>query len=394
MQREQITIVIEQQQKAGKSFAEIHHLALMAGLSEAVFLPILQQSFPHKSVQTNPSSEKFFWDPLHDHITTKSFAAQKYEANKTFEKLLQTPLAFKKQYKKRLIWGGTGMSVIVAILGFLILPDIMSGDIDSNSLGLFGLSFICFVPAGLTYNHAKKLQKQILYQLVAKENNWIAGPSQNYLRWTRLKHRLPEFFDRGNQNQTITDEFWGNVKSTQNKEQEFYSGIFYFEVQSGHGKNRQISRHSQRFYAFKLNKNHDVKLLITQDDFGKNLLRRIGLRKKDTDVESTLFNKKFETHITNSLNEKLDIFQYLSPIAQDKLVELEKHNTNVTVAVLYDSAFFMNDRAQFNFPGLETSKIYTNFLRKIAVDTRDIATITDQIKRIIPIAHSIVKTWK
>lgn len=393
MNLSQISDTIEQQKQSGHSFERIRNMALTAGLSEAIFMPALQQAFPRKGFRPRNCDEKKFWDPLHDHITNRSFFAEKHEAKTRFEALIQTPFKFKKQYKKRLIGGGVGMAVIVAILGFFILPGILNGVTDSDSIGLFGLSLMCFIPAGLTYSKAKKLQKQILYQLVAKQNNWVSGPSENHKKWMQLNHRLPEFFGRGNQNQKITDEFWGVVTDQQKKEQSFYSGVFYFEVQTGSGKNRKVSKHSNRFYAFKVDKDHNIKLLITQDNWGKSMLRRIGLRKKDTDVESTLFNKKFETKITNSKNETLDIFKYLSPIAQDKLVELEKTNTNVTVAVLHDAAFFMNDTPQFNFPGLETKKIHTNFLKKIEVDKRDIKTISEQIKRIIPIAHAITDTW-
>jgi hypothetical protein len=389
MNLSEITNIITQEKQSGKSFHDIRNLALTAGLSEAVFMPILQQNFSLQGVNT---PEEVFWDPLHDHITKDSFAGEKYEARREFETLIKTPFKFRDTYKKRLIWGGIGTAIIGTILGFMFVPVFLNGG-SPEGLGLIMLSLLCFVPAGITYSNATTLQKQILYQLVAKANKWICGPLENQKKWMRLEHRLPEFFKRGNQNQKITDEFWGSVTDQRGKEQKFYSGIFYFEVVRGSGKNRRVTKYSQRFYGFKLKKNHDIKLLITQDNFGKNLLRRIGLRKKDTDVESTIFNKKFETKITNSKNETLDIFRYLSPIAQDKLVELEKHNTNVTVAVLHDAAFFMNDKPQFNFPDLETKKIHTNFLKKIEVDMRDIKNISEQIKRIIPIAHAITDTW-
>lgn len=346
-----------------------------------------------KNVQAKDSTQNIFWDPLHDHITEDSFRAEKHQARARFEELINTPFYFKKKYRKRILWGGMGFLIVATLIGLAVIPGVVSGQADPNNLGLFLLSLTCFIPAWLTYTDAKKLQKQILYQLVAKQNNWISGPSENREKWMRLNHRLPEFFDRGNQNQKITDEFWGSVTDNRGREQAFYSGIFYYQVKERQGKMTKITTYYNRFYAFQLEKDHDVKLLITQDSWGKNLLRTIGLRKKDTDVESTIFNKKFETRITNSKDETLDIFKYLSPIAQDKLVELEKNNTNVCVAVLHDAAFFINDQAQFNFPDLQTQKIHTNFLQKIEVDERDVDNITDQIKQIIPIAHAIADTW-
>lgn len=233
------------------------------------------------------------------------------------------------------------------------------------------------VPMMLYYGVIQQLQRQLTDMAIAKECGWIFDSRQLKDKAKQLGVLFPELLacDKYRKpdlsSQTLRNQFWGTAGINLTP---FWLGEYQFSV--GSGKNSAL--YLDVIYVVKLPHPATADFVLQSH---KNYSKPTGDR--DINTESIEFNKMFQIEYKGDRGlVGADIFQVLTPTAQEHLMDLRKATSGFTL-------IFRGDCMLIAFPGFLYSK-YTNFLRKVAIDPRDITILTEKVRNVLQLAEDIL----
>ncbi len=333
------------------------------------------------------------WDPVSSFVSKDKFSPAVRALEEKYEGLTDSQSSLLKRMflSNVLIWIMLGLaSLLTVLLGAFGEPSLLIYIITPLLLGVFSQR-----------GNGLSLQKDIVKWQFAQKNNLIYNPEKNPLHWQDFATKYPVLFDKGTLKQYMTDEFWGKIKSTDAKEHDFYCGIFHYAIKEKKGKNRKsISHFSKTVFAIRLDKKIKHPLLLLPE-LGLN---DIGPKSKDIELESEAFNQCFRVkapHGEHPIN-LMHLYKNLTPVVQEKLMELVGEQVNPTIYFVDDVFFFV--REGFLFPSttlfkkifLENSDrqmngLYSNLTKNGKVDARDEDFLEGHFKRLVEVSSGIAK---
>lgn len=282
-----------------------------------------------------------------------------------YEKILSDPSKAKKQFSK---------AIMIGIFFF----------ISSLFLGAYGFFFgIIFwiLSIAYIYSYYYKISIDIIKSEIAQENGWLYSPNEDRSKWSYLKDYSNEIFEKGNKNQYVEDQFWGQVENG-GKYYDFYSGVFSYDVETRNSKGRRnTTTYKRHFFAIKLDKSINARFFL----YPENVFSKIGnfFTKKEINTESIEFNKTFAFKYDGNRGEKeLDIVKLLSPSLQLKLLDLNTLKGNMNV-------LFSNDCVIFDFKGKILQKIETNFIKDPKLSEKDKQLVKNELEKLITLSKEI-----
>jgi len=325
-----------------------------------------------------------FWDVLGE-LQIDFIRKNSAEVGAKFEVLEKNPKLIKKHYFYAILIG----IFLTLILGFFIYYSSKSNS-DKSIFDFIYLIFVVIAPYGIVKTYYSKLIRDLIKLDIAKENNWLYDAKENKNRFNDLKNYFPEFFNKGNDNQYVDDQFWGYIEkknslsNSTNKFQFFHSGILHYDMVTYDSKGREHRvSFDNHFFMFPLEKQIKSRFHLYPEHIGS----KIGnfFSKKEINTESIEFNKIFAFSYNGKKDDShLDIVQTLSPAVQIKLVELAKLKKKVEV-------LFVGNCVMFLFEGLLMPKLFTDFKNSLKVDSRDKEYLTSQLDNLTEISYEIGK---
>ncbi|MBT4191996.1 MAG: hypothetical protein HOE11_01680 [Candidatus Diapherotrites archaeon] len=278
---------------------------------------------------------------------------------------------------------GLVFGVISTMLFSSVLPINQSDWNLAPAIIFFVIMAIGLVGRSFTRSYYYSKSKDVLKLMLAKENNWLYSSEKNVPQQQTLEKELPELFGKGNtSNKYIEDQFFGEIQIGKNKIP-FNLGNFYYEVRSGHGKNQSTKSYYKNFFAFRPNNKLNAHFLVSPE----RLLHKIGnmLTKKDVDLESMEFNKKFVFSYKDEKNKAL-IPRIFTPTLQLNFLELEKKRNNFQSLITNGAIVFM-------FDGFLLSFLKTNILKENKISEADTAQLKNKIDELVVIIKEITKSF-
>ncbi len=323
--------------------------------------------------------KKSFWDPASRTINPETFKAENNTLAQQYQTHLKNPTYPRTHRRNLILLGVLGASIIGA--GFYFFPHIIFGGGDSD-LGILGILVLPFVPAYLYHRKIKALQKDLIKMIMAQKNKWVYFPNESTEHWQIMAQKFPNIFQKGDEDQHLHDEFWGQFKAG-NQSIDFYQGIFQFTIVT-HGskgrKHRTIK--TKTIFSLKLNKTLKTTFSLEPEGLGSKL--RSWFTRKEIDTESTEFNKTFAVYYNGQKADKqLDIIKALSPSVQSRLLQLKEQEGKYGVYFQENAVFFVFDGPLFH-------TMHTNFFRTVEINPEDQKYLKAKLKTILAITGNMV----
>ena len=233
--------------------------------------------------------------------------------------------------------------------------------------GVFDFHYlVIFLPALFYFSYIRLLSNHLINSEIAKQEGWIYSSEETVLRWSKLAMLYPEIFQKGDNDQTVSEEMWGTLQNAP-----FWLGCFDYAV--GEGKNRED--HSHSVYAFPLPRAAPADFLLEPKSWGSE--------KRDLETESIDFNKNFSIQYAGARAQSGPlIFQTLTPPALEKIVALRAKTGPF-------SLLFSGKTMVISF-GEVIKPRFTNFFIRVEVDPRDIQELEGRLKQVITLAGEIL----
>lgn len=316
------------------------------------------------------------WDPV-EKIELDTIRKNAAEIEIKIEEFRKDP----KKIKKRLNF----ILITCFILSFLILFFLYKTNLLFEKDGLniaIGLIMVIF---GI-YFGVKKYYKSLTVDLIkleiAIEKGWIYNPNHDINKLNNLKTYFPEIFIKGNQGQYIEDQFWGITKLNNNSNY-FYTGLFYYEIRSGSGKNTKVTPYTTHYFIFPLKKDIGARFHLYPEDLGSKITNFFS--NKEINVESNEFNKTFAFTYDGSKGEKAqEIVKTLTPVMQEKLIKLNQKKGTCEILFARNTVVFL-----FNKDIIDNMK--TDFMKNSQINPADLKEIDNKLTELITISDEMSK---
>ena len=280
--------------------------------------------------------------------------------------------------KRKIVDVSKALVLLGALWGIFLL--IVSR--DAAFIGYFFLfvAFCSFIAFSIVNNMYREACEDYIKLVFAKENNWCYIGNESEPQQRILEQTIPELFARGNtSNKYLDDQFLGAF-IIEDKPVPFHFGDFYYEVESGSGKNRHTTPHYNNFFAFKPSNKLNARFLIGPE----SLLLKFGnlFSKKDVNLESIEFNKKFAFSYNNEAN-KNQISKIFTPALQ--LAFLELGNKRYNFHALISDSYIV-----FMFDGYLLQKLKTDILNDAKINEEDNNQLKTRIDELMPIMKEMM----
>ncbi len=315
------------------------------------------------------------WDPIDEDVRPALFERDLNELNKKYNAYKKHP----NSIRFKLFLCFIPVFLLVGISVFFLGPFLrILAELD-NAAGVVVLPFVFVIW------YIRKIflvQRDIVKLMIAKANNWTYSPAEKPSRWRLFKRKYPEIFYKGNQDQNMQDEFWGDFDSGTQKVS-FYAGVFAYVTKTKDSKGRSSKKtYYNTIVAIKLNKKLKSDFRLEPEGLGRKFLNFFG--SKEIEMESAEFNDKFAFFYNGKRADKeLDIVGTLSPSVQVRILQMAREQKPFTLQ-------FKDDIALFAFKGRMMKKMKTNFFRKVEIDQRDIDELNKWLNNMLNIASDIV----
>lgn len=278
---------------------------------------------------------------------------------------------------------------IIFMLGFLVFSTFvyffyifhLLGTADGFKL-LFYILILFFSMFFAIKTYYLLLTKDLLKLEIAKKKEWIYNPDHDKDKLEKLTLYFPETFSKGNQNQYIEDQFWGLVENN-SKSNFFYSGVYYYEIVTGYGKNRRVTKYTNHYFIFPLKKDINARFHL----FPENAQSIISnwFTKKEINVESNEFNKRFAFTYNGKKDEKaLEIVRTLTPVMQEKLIKLYRQKGSCEILFARNTVVFLFNKDIIN-------EIKTDFRKSSEINLDDLNQIDTKLNELITISEEMSK---
>jgi len=310
-------------------------------------------------------SQPAYWDPAYGELTEEEVA----QCGR-----------IKTEFASKIAYYHTNPDIIrrnlllCFLLSFCIwfgLCGLFWGMVNEDTIPLFILGFI---PPFAYIFHIRRLEKQLAKALLAEREGWLYDPSGSTSRWETMKVTFEDIFHKGDRNQAIYDQFWGRFRG----KAPFWACKFRYTI--GYGKNSRT--YTEAVYAFRLPDPAAHSLVLRP----QNLLRKLenklemGLTTESNDFNG-LFHIDFEGKPTDVGTE---VFQVLSPDAQEKLIEMRKGIGEFTLLFRGDVMVIASANQESFFVH------HTNFFDNVELDPRDVEYISGKMDSILGLADAIL----
>jgi len=188
---------------------------------------------------------------------------------------------------------------------------------------------------------------------------------------------LPRNISKGNKSQYIEDQFWGTFEKN-NKITHFNAGRFSYTIESGGGKNHHSTTYYKNYFIFAIPKDLKSRFHLYPENIGSKINNFFS--KKEINTESIEFNKVFAFSYNGKKDENaLHIVKTLSPVIQEKLINLAKAKSDTQI-------LFSHNTIIFYFNGYMLNKPQTNLEKELKLAREDKENIENQMNYLIEIS--------
>lgn len=317
-----------------------------------------------------------FWDPV-ETLNIQTIRKNAAEVEVKIENLKKNPGQINKNLS------------IIFVLGLLICSVIIY---------LFYISELLFRKNGLNFPfmiisifasifmgvraYYILLTKDLVKLEIAKKKGWIYNPNHDQTKYESLIAYFPETFTKGNQNQYIEDQFWG-LTLIGNNYHYFYTGVFYYEIVNGSGKNRKVTPYTTHYFIFPLKKDINARFHLFPENAGSIITN--WFTKKEINLESNEFNKTFAFTYDGEKGKKAqEIVKTLTPIMQEKLINLYKQKGGCEILFARTAVVFLFENDILN-------NIKTDFKKNSEINSDDLKEIDEKLTELIKISEEMSK---
>jgi len=330
--------------------------------------------FKSKIKKMEISKDFVFWDPAGEKIQQNSFQEDRKKLEEQYAKYQINPRLPLRNLVLFLLL------IVAEIILLVAYPNISNSLLNARD-GMYFL-IIPVLPIIYYVYRIYALQRDLVKMLIAKEHGWIYAPNENSTHWMQFAAEFPDFFQKGNEGQNMQDEFWGKFKGTK-QEVDFYSSIFEYKVVTHNSKRRNVTIYRKTIFSLKLNKKIQADFRLEPEGLLEKFFNFFR-RNKEINTEFAEFNKTFAVFYAGKKVEKeLEIIKTLSPATQVKLLDLKKSEGPFSILFRGDTVIFM-------FDGMLLKNMYTNFFRKVELDSRDKESLSQKLNIILKISSEIV----
>jgi hypothetical protein len=254
----------------------------------------------------------------------------------------------------------------------------------------FGISlFLAIIGIGILFGikeYYKNMLSDYLKLQIAKEKKWLYSPNKKKNELIELEKRIPRIFKKGNTfKKYVENQFYGKL-NIKEKDVPFHFGDFYYQINSGSGKNSRTTPYFKHFFAFKNPKQLNASFLMAPE----GMFSKLGniFTKKDVNLESNNFNKEFAFDYkgNKSLTKKV-ISKIMTPSTQLKFIKLEKRKKDFSV--LFEKKFTV-----FLFDKFLVENIKTDLTKSLEINKEDRKNIEDKISDATSIMEEIVEIFR
>jgi len=264
------------------------------------------------------------------------------------------------------------------LMAFIAVPMLaVVAEIGTHGEFPQNLLMLSFLPLFLYYIHFSVRANMLVKETIARQKGWIYSSVQDSARWVDLAAVYPTIFNKGDNSQNVSDEFWGSV-ALSNQAVPFWMSNFTYSI--GSGKNRETYYYS--VYAFPLPKVVGSNFqLEPRSSLGAELGQLFSGQAIKT--EWVDFNKAFVIEYNGLRSQDgPQIFETLNPIIQEKIMAL--HQGIGDFSLIFTGAVMI---VQLH---TQIKPVYTNLMWKMAIDPRDITMIEDRLQKILSLGADIV----
>jgi hypothetical protein len=361
---------------------ELKGIAAAQSEEALVLLPMIQNflgAARKQKQKTQPEESKHtFWDPTGETVTNERFKLQRKEIEEKYDAYLKNPGIPRRNL---LIFS---LPAIATVLLLIFRPQSLNlvSQIDDGQGLLFLL--LPFVPAIIYISHVFKVQRRLIKLAIAADYHWVFCPEERPQKWQMLKDKYPELFQKGNKDQTILDEIWGDFESN-GETTPFWAAIFQYVIETRDSKGRRNRKTiTKTAYALQLNKTLKTDFRLEPEGLmGKflNLFRR----NKEINTESTEFNKNFMVYYNGKkVDKELEIIKLLTPSVQVRLNQLQQQKGKFALQ-------FRGNTVIYLFPKRMIRKMKTNFFKGVRVHPEDKEKLEAQLHNFLSISSDIVR---
>lgn len=302
--------------------------------------------------------ENVYLDPLNDHITTSSFAVERHEVSDKIAHYRKHPLELK-------ILFAICFSAPIFFIG------IMWGLHYFNYL-VIAISFIGII---IFYFYVKELTSEVISLLLCEKKGWVYNPDPDYARGKRLARLFPDIFDRGDPElRKVDKQIWGTLGHDASIH--FWSGMFHYERDADHD-HAFTKPDRMDFGMFRTKQQTFVKpvFIIEIGDvipYSFSLFRHGSER--DMKTGSAEFNDNFRIIMHDKgKHAKTHIANILTPAIIVRLIDFAGELPIDCITFQHNCMVVLFDKDVWG-------PKYTNFVRRVEIDERDIHAFDKLVK--------------
>ena len=244
---------------------------------------------------------------------------------------------------------------------------------------IFPIVFLLSVPYFIFNIYLTSVSGPILKLEIARANNWLYNPKEDYRSYEELSENYGEIFGKVFGKKSVKDQFWGTIMKG-SKKHFFYTGTYYY---SKFGGDKDKDFNTETFIGVRLNKTINSRFYLHPE----TTYDRIGnmFTNKELNTESIEFNKHFAFSYNGEKSEEgLNIIQTLSPAVQQKLIDLKKMTGSIRILFSEDSVFFSFKEVIDDFYDFD-------LLEDIEIPKKSKEELENKIKTLIDISTDIAK---
>lgn len=306
------------------------------------------------------NNKKSFWDPLNENIKTDSFQPEQQSVVKQTEKYQHNP----NLIKRNLCFAG--LVPVISLILLIFFWETLKALADPRI-------FLCtFIPLILYYQGIRLLQEKLLLYLLCQGNGWSYNPEETPARTQKFIQKYPDIFAQGRE-QSIDEQIWGSANKPY--QIEFWRCTFKYRV--GHGRYSHIN--NRAVFALKLNQSLNVNYtMLRVVNFWEEFQTEIK-------TESEEFNKKFKVVADkHDSTTEAKVLKVLSPSVQVRFIEFSKKYK-------LNRIYFEDDIMLIEFIENVWKTKYTNFLKKVAIDKRDVEHFSETLKDMMALPSEMIQ---
>lgn len=269
------------------------------------------------------------------------------------------------------------LNTLFEILGFILLMIIFTiiillelfifkfylNDLDRTTkivlISIFYVSIISFYFIQ-SRNYDKQVDRELVEIQVAQKNNWISSPSQNSSRLSVLSRFYPYTFKKDEFYSYVTNQFWGS-EIINTKYYYFTLGVSNYQYLTNESKS--FSGLKSFFYAiFKLETSVPFRFAI--------------FPKKRFDFTTSSDLEFFEKNFTYEYARENPNFNFLSDALKEEIIKLYE-------VINFELIEFRDNSLVISFEDDLYNIEFTNFLKTLEIDKRDIENIEHSILELV-----------